>query len=120
MLSAHPVGYADIVAFLDTVKFIDRVGLFAAEQNYHTAVIIPRPPHKITLVRADRFGQAVGAAEMVDRCGLTVVGAEDRGPRTFIGRKRIVNAGDFSDHLGPAEHVAEMLRQRPAKPDLGL
>src|SRR5207302_4391069 len=87
----------------------------AAENDHAFAGVIARTPKPMSVMVADRFGQAVLLAKEINRAGLAITVGEDRGLRALVGRERVVNPADFARHFLPAEFIREMLRQRSGR-----
>src|SRR6185312_8192359 len=64
---------------------------------------------------ADGPRQVVGGTEDVNGAGFTVVADGDAEALLLRGRKRVANARDGADKLGPADFFAQILAVRKGK-----
>src|SRR5260221_8876581 len=76
--------------------------LGAAEDDHALAGVILRAPEPIILVAADDRGQAVLAAEEVDRPGFAVVGWGDAALAAVLRRTGVGDARGFPGYIGPS------------------
>src|SRR5207247_1325338 len=70
-----------------------------------------RAPEVVVVVRADRGGQAVRSAVVVDRARLTIVSRDDPGLGPFLRGQRSIDPRDLPRQLFPAKTVGEVLVQ---------
>ncbi len=108
------VGNVQSCGHFDGGEFLARVFFGRALENDDLTGVVARPPEKIILMAADRFGQVVTRTEKVDGGGLAVVVAENGGFGLVGGRKRMIDASDGGNLLLPRKFVGVILREHGA------
>ncbi len=89
------------------------IPLISIEDDDAFTGVAARPPKEIVLMSADGGRQSVFGTEEVNRPGLSVILAKDRGLGTYFGGKVVVDARNSRSHFLPTELVGIDLRQRP-------